>query len=210
VVSEDPNDLPKPPAFTSRRGREGLMALATLVRRMTEAGAPPEAIALAVEEIEAMQAIMDARRLKERDRKREKREAEKSQKSAVGGGMSAESRGQKVLSFPSLTTPPVPPLQTTPPLSPTNTLPLPLSTETSSRARATAWREDQEFPDDWLTWATTELGWTRSQAAAEATRFVDYALAKRPTYVRWEAAWRNWCRSPFQKTVAASRQPLTL
>lgn len=54
------------------------MSLATLIRRMSKAGAPAEAIALAVEEIEAMQALLDARRLADRDRKRGQREAEKS------------------------------------------------------------------------------------------------------------------------------------
>lgn len=50
------------------------MSLAALVRRMTEAGAPPEAIALAIEEIEAIQASLDARRTSDRDRKRAQRE----------------------------------------------------------------------------------------------------------------------------------------
>lgn len=54
------------------------MSLATLIRRMTDAGAPPEAIALAVEEIEAMQAVIDSRRLADRDRKRAYRESQKS------------------------------------------------------------------------------------------------------------------------------------
>lgn len=54
------------------------MSLATLIRRMSEAGAPPEAIALAVEEIEAMQELLDARRHADRDRKRAQREAQKS------------------------------------------------------------------------------------------------------------------------------------
>jgi hypothetical protein len=44
---------------------------------MTEAGAPPEAIALAVEEIEALQEIVDARRSADRDRKRAQRERQK-------------------------------------------------------------------------------------------------------------------------------------
>jgi hypothetical protein len=50
------------------------LSLANLVRRMTEAGAPPEAIAIALEEIEAVQACLDARRAADRDRKRAQRE----------------------------------------------------------------------------------------------------------------------------------------
>lgn len=53
------------------------MSLANLVRRMTEAGAPPEAIAIALEEIEAIQASLDARRVADRDRKRAQRERQK-------------------------------------------------------------------------------------------------------------------------------------
>ena len=45
---------------------------------MSEAGATPEIIALAVEEIEALQASLDARRNADRDRKRAQREREKS------------------------------------------------------------------------------------------------------------------------------------
>jgi len=54
------------------------MSLATLIRRMTEAGAPPEAIALAVEEIEAIQLSLEARRSADRERKRAQRERQKS------------------------------------------------------------------------------------------------------------------------------------
>lgn len=54
------------------------MSIATLIRRMTDAGAPPEAIALAVEEIEAVQDLLDSRRSADRDRKRAQRERQKS------------------------------------------------------------------------------------------------------------------------------------
>lgn len=66
------------------------MSISTLIRRMTDAGAPPEAIALAVEEIEAMQASLDARRAADRDRKRAQRER---QKSSTVTGQSEDSHG---------------------------------------------------------------------------------------------------------------------
>jgi hypothetical protein len=51
------------------------MSLATLVRRMAEAGAPPEAIAIALEAIEAVQSIDAERRRKRAEQKaRERRE----------------------------------------------------------------------------------------------------------------------------------------
>lgn len=55
-----------------------------------------------------------------------------------------------------------------------------------------------------------KMGWSKAQVDGEAERFVDSALAHRRTYVDWRAAWRQWCRSPYQKTVGASREPLTL
>lgn len=54
------------------------MSIAGLVRRMGELGASHELIALAVEEIEANQASLEARRTADRDRKRAQREREKS------------------------------------------------------------------------------------------------------------------------------------
>jgi hypothetical protein len=50
------------------------MSIATLIRQMTEAGAPPEAIALAVEAIEAAQNKDQARRAAQRERTRRHRE----------------------------------------------------------------------------------------------------------------------------------------
>lgn len=53
------------------------MSLANMVRRMGEAGATAEAIAIAMEEIEALQIALEARRSADRDRKRRQREAQK-------------------------------------------------------------------------------------------------------------------------------------
>lgn len=55
------------------------MSIANLIRRMTEAGAPPEAIAIAVEEIEAIQACLDSRREADKLRKRAQRERQKTE-----------------------------------------------------------------------------------------------------------------------------------
>lgn len=53
------------------------MSLANMVRRMGEAGATAEAIAIALEEIEALESALDARRAADRDRKRAQRERQK-------------------------------------------------------------------------------------------------------------------------------------
>ena len=54
-----------------------------------------------------------------------------------------------------------------------------------------------------ITWAVTEMQWTTQDAGAEFLRFKDSALAADRRYKDWLAAWRNWCRSPFQKTKPA-------
>ncbi len=61
------------------------MSIAELIRKMAQAGAPPEAIALAVEAIEAKEADMQKRRDTERDRARRYRER-------GGGNISADLR----------------------------------------------------------------------------------------------------------------------
>lgn len=54
------------------------MSLATLTRRMADAGASADMIAIVMEEVEALQLSLNARRTADRDRKREQRERQKS------------------------------------------------------------------------------------------------------------------------------------
>ena len=94
------------------------MSITTLVRRMADAGASPELIAIAVEEIEALQLSLDARRAADRDRKRLQREREKR---ANVTGQSGDSHGT-VQDSPSPQSPPLKappdPQKITPPLTP--------------------------------------------------------------------------------------------
>lgn len=64
------------------------MSIAQLIRDMSAAGAPAEAIALAVEAIEAAQSALEDRRAVERDRKRRQRERAKD----TGGTVTGRSR----------------------------------------------------------------------------------------------------------------------
>lgn len=93
------------------------MSIANLIRRMTDAGAPPEAIAIAVEEIEAIQESLDARRHADRDRKRAQREA---QKSANVTGHSETSPGQVTPNLSLDKKPPQTPSKNKPNLAPLN------------------------------------------------------------------------------------------
>lgn len=80
----------------------------------------------------------------------------------------------------------------------------------SPKKIASAWKEGVNPPQDWLDWAVGELGWSHMAALTEATKFIDYALAHRKTYADWKAGWRQWCRSPFQKSVAAGKERMTV
>ena len=70
------------------------MSLSVMIRRMAEAGAPPEAIAIAVEEIEAVQAALNARRSADAERKRAQR---KRLEYANVTGHSRDSHGTNIL-----------------------------------------------------------------------------------------------------------------
>jgi hypothetical protein len=158
------------------------VSLATLIRRMTEAGAPPEAIAIAVEEIEAIQASLDARRTADRERKREQREREKS---ANVTGHSEDSHNVVPIT-PSLDKeiPPRPPKEINPipcvkrtrgkhPL-PANWHPMPLKADGQAGLIA----------------ARKPVGWIERQLS----KFKDHALQNNRLCSCWDAAWRNWIK----------------
>ncbi len=164
------------------------MSLASLVRRMTEAGAPPEAIAIALEEIEAIQATLDARRIADRDRKRAQREWHKS---ANVTGQSEDSPG------------------TVPPISAAR---VSLDKETSPRPpkeinsipcvipRAKGWHR---LPENWLpralplpVQAKVDL-WPPGALADELAGFRRWAANAedkngKGRKLDWDQAWRNW------------------
>ena len=66
------------------------------------------------------------------------------------------------------------------------------------------------LPTDWqltgkdLSFAQNDMGWPPQKIVQEAAHFRDSALAHGRRYVDWHAAWRNWCRSPFQKPVSGN------
>ncbi len=161
------------------------MSLATLIRRMTEAGAPPEAIALAVEEIEAMQELFDVRRTADRDRKRAQREA---QKSANVLGQSEDSpETVRDTSAPGF-------LDKKEPQTPEKIKP--------SRVCETRAKGKHPLPANWkpaplkpdgqagLIAARKPAGWIERQLS----KFKDHALQNRRLCADWDAAWRNWIK----------------
>lgn len=159
------------------------MSLATLIRRMNEAGAPPEAIAIAVEEIEAIQSSLNARRIADRDRKREQREREKS--ANVTG--QSEDMSNVVPIIPSLD-------KEIPPRPPKEINPIPC---VKPRARA-----KHSLPANWapmplkadgqagMIVARKPAGWIERQLS----KFKDHALQNNRQCSDWDAAWRNWIK----------------
>jgi hypothetical protein len=172
------------------------MSLATLIRRMAEAGAPPEAIALAVEEIEALQASLDARRSADRDRKREQR---KRQKTADVTGQSEDIPGT---------------VTDTPALEVSQTLPKPTPappfSPPSSPKRGTRLSDDFEAPDDWIAWAVKKRGWSKADAIDEAECFARYWQAKpgrEACKLDWPKTWQNWVVNSKRLTVKSTGPP---
>lgn len=46
-----------------------------------------------------------------------------------------------------------------------------------------------------------KLGWSEKRIDEQIQAFCDSARAHNRQYADWQAAWRNWCTSPFQKPV---------
>lgn len=164
------------------------MSIATLIRRLSELGATPEMIALAVEEIEADRQCLEARRSASRDRKRAQREREKeAQKSANVTGQVTPchtmSRDRVSLDKEKSPTPPkeIKPFphtqrgreKTKHPL-PANWQPSPLKAEGQAGQVA----------------ARKPVGWIER----ELSKFKDHALLNNRKCSDWDAAWRNWIK----------------
>jgi hypothetical protein len=161
------------------------MSIATLIRRMGELGATSEMIALAVEEIEASQVSLEARRSADRDRKREQRER---QKSANVTGHSGDS-------------PNVVPLRVSldkenSPTPPKEINPIPCVRDT----RARAWHR---LPEGWEprqlpfpVQAKVDL-WPPGTLGDELAAFRRWAANAedkngKGRKLDWDQAWRNW------------------
>ena len=173
------------------------MSFAALIRDMAAAGAPPEAIALAVEAIEQRDVKGAELRGKAAARKRAQRDRERDSHATV----TATSQDKSHETSPPL--PPLPSPQTplpTPPISP------PPSTKPGARA--------VRLPDDWqpqpLAKGTAEIVavWEPGRMERELAKFRDWAAAASGPNSRkpnWDAAWRNWLREADERHGNSSR-----
>jgi len=184
------------------------VSIANLVRRLTEAGAPPEAIAIAVEAVEGVHAVIEAKKAKDAERKRAERAAKReisSDRPETVQGPSMDA-ARTVQESPDQTSPLVSPLLPSPePL--TNNPPIIPPSEKITRDRATTLPPDWTVPSDWLDWAEAEIGpegqrMTAARVAAEAAKFPDYWRSKPrkdATKTNWKATWRNWIRNALER-----------
>jgi hypothetical protein len=159
---------------------------------MTDAGAPPEAIALAVEEIEALQLALDSRRNADRDRKRAQRER---RKSASVTGHSEDSHGTVTPNPSPDKVSPQTPLQNNPNPSPPYNPP-------ASQRRGTRLPDNFEMPDEWIVWAAGKRGWSRADAREEGECFVRFWQAKpgrEACKLDWLKTWQNWVTNSRRK-----------
>jgi hypothetical protein len=161
---------------------------------MAEAGAPPEAIALAVEELEALQASLDARRIADRDRKRDQRER---QKSANVTGQSEDSHGTVTDTVspqsPPLKSPPHP-LKITPPLTP----------HPPQNCARKARRLEADWKPEPLNGKAAEMVacWQAGEVERELAKFKNYWFAKGgkdAAKLNWQRTWINWLISADER-----------
>jgi hypothetical protein len=165
------------------------MTVADMVRRMGELGFTPEQIAQA---LECFDAVNKQRRARNAERMRAVR---------------ARARTDvHVRAHPPKENPPIPPLRN----NPLNTHSDPTSldlrvcsppAQTAASADPTTWKLDEAD----RTFARN-LGWPDQRIETEFEHFRDHALSKGRHVKNRLAAWRNWCRSPFQQNGNGNAQ----
>lgn len=166
------------------------MSIASLIRRMADAGAPPEAIALAVEAIEAEQAKDAARRASAAGRKARQRAGQSRDSHATN-----EEQGEDRVS-PKKETSPTPPKEKT---TPSTTEP-----NGSSKTRAARLPVDWVLPGEWRQDAV-KAGLPQSRIDLEAEKMRDWSLSSPNGAKRdWRAAWRNWVKGAVEKLPRGS------
>jgi hypothetical protein len=160
------------------------MSIAALIRQMADAGAPIDAILIAVEAIEASQAAIEAKRAADRERKKRQRERDKT---VTVTGQDRDCHSDIA--------------EKSPPFSPPNDIYLtPPTIPPSSKSGA---RKGSRLPDDWQPKPLpSELAaavdrWGQGEVEKQLSMFRDWAAsATGSNAVKkcWDAAWRNWLR----------------
>lgn len=169
-----------------------MIGIADLVRRLSAAGAPAEAIAIAIEAVEAAIAPNEERKAKDRERKAAKRAELQGQSADVPqnvSGMSADIPNGQNQSTP---------LTTSSLLSDSQGIQKEeIKEEAQSsepRARGTRLPDDWELGADNLKFAQGR-GWRLAEIEIEAAKFRNYWTSKAGAGARkvnWDRTWQNW------------------
>lgn len=185
------------------------MSLATLTRRMADAGASAELVAIVMEEVEALQLSLDARRIADRDRKRLQR-----LKSANVTGQSEDSHGTVTpisAMAPSAFDKEIPPA---PPKEIKSTTPVHIPCAKAWHRLPEGWVPTRDLPapvqakvDQWPPGALEdELAAFRRWAANAENK------NGKGRKLDWDQAWRNWIGRRHDERyskVSGNRQSLT-
>ena len=79
-----------------------------------------------------------------------------------------------------------------------------LSRDDEKRENGSRLPADFSFPDEWLTWAAAQRGWSRADVSREAENFRDYWIAQPGARGRksdWAATWRVWIRKSHRRST---------
>ena len=178
------------------------MKVSELMQQMSDAGAPMEAILIAVRAIEEREEAVESKRAVERERKRRQRAKAKDEGRDSHGTVTGQSQDS-----PSATPLPCPPNEyiSNPPI------PTP---ENKTRAR-----KGHRLPVDWEPKPLTDevaaivSAWPEGAVERELAKFRDWAAAATGDKGKksdWDAAWRNWLRRRDEdqpRKPANDRQP---
>lgn len=173
------------------------MTIAELIRGMAAAGAPPEAIALAVEAIEAKDAALEARRASDRERKRRQRSGQSRDSHVTVTGQSEDKSTHARAEYNTTRAHAVIPVGISNDIPPIiNPLLVPPSPETAprkaSRAKPKTQIDEKQRPTDADCKHAQSAGLSAAELATEWRRFRDYHRAKGSLMADWSAAWRTW------------------
>lgn len=188
------------------------MSIADTVRRLVEAGATPEVIAIAVEAIEQAGQKKPRSSAAERQARYEERKRQKASESVI-----SDVRPDAISDARNDASLPLPPSPQTPqPPTPSREIKPPIVPQADQPAGQSRRKPKRSIPD----------GFPSAEAIAEqqakarsvgvnldvqrfAARFRDQCIAKDHRYADWQAAWRNWCRTEIErapKTALAASQ----
>ena len=179
-----------------------MSALGDLVRKLIAAGAPPEAVAIAVEAMESREVVaIEGRRAADRARKQRQRSRDVTVSHVTGrdgGGHPVTSASVTEKAPPSLPPSASPMIiNSTPPLSPESP-----PAKTASRAKIRSSIGESAMPNERNIADAQAKGLDRAAITIQWPKFLDYHRSRGNLMADWDAAWRTWLGniSQFQRS----------